>query len=162
MPRCTRRNVLNRARRGFRPQRVRFDRILDLEPEFLEGDGQDHDHDHHHDHEARSRSDHATSNDSHGGLKHYQTRRCNRFAQKRQALDADKFFPWVQDLVQKEGPSILRCKGISPSRRRPALRVPGVHMILDGDHQRPWNMDEKRQSASSSSAQSAGQEDPKG
>jgi G3E family GTPase len=22
----------------------------------------------------------------------------------------------------------------------------GVHMILDGDHQRPWNTDEKRES----------------
>jgi G3E family GTPase len=22
----------------------------------------------------------------------------------------------------------------------------GVHMILDGDHQRPWNKDEKRES----------------
>ena len=31
-------------------------------------------------------------------------------------LDPDKFFPWVQDLVQKEGPSILRCKGSCRSR----------------------------------------------
>src|SRR5208282_214730 len=40
-----------------------LDRILDIEPEFLEGDGRDHDHDHHHDHDH----DH----DHRGGLKHY-------------------------------------------------------------------------------------------
>ena len=29
-----------------------------------------------------------------------------------QPLNPDKFFPWVQNLVQTEGPNILRCKGI--------------------------------------------------
>ena len=52
-------------------------------------------------------------------------------------LDPDKFFPWVQDLVQKEGPSILRCKGILAFKDDPERFVfQGVHMILDGDHQR--------------------------
>ena len=27
-------------------------------------------------------------------------------------LDSDKFFPWVQDLVETEGKDILRSKGI--------------------------------------------------
>ena len=62
-------------------------------------------------------------------------------------LDADKFFPWVQDLVQKEGPSILRCKGILSFKNDDERFVfQGVHMILDGGHQRPWNKDEKRNS----------------
>ena len=62
-------------------------------------------------------------------------------------LNADKFFPWVQDLVQKEGPNILRCKGILAFKdddQRFVLQ--GVHMILDGDHQRPWKDGEKRDS----------------
>ena len=60
-------------------------------------------------------------------------------------LDADKFFPWVQDLVQKEGPSILRCKGILAFKDDDERFVfQGVHMILDGDHQRPWKDDEQR------------------
>ena len=62
-------------------------------------------------------------------------------------LDPDKFFPWVQDLVQKEGPNILRCKGILSFKdddKRFVLQ--GVHMILDGDHQREWKKDEKRTS----------------
>ena len=59
----------------------------------------------------------------------------------------DKFFPWVQDLVAKEGPNILRCKGILSFKDDPERFVfQGVHMILDGDHQRPWRADEKRDS----------------
>jgi len=62
-------------------------------------------------------------------------------------LNPDKFFPWVQNLVQTEGPNILRCKGILSFKdddRRFVFQ--GVHMILDGDHQRPWQDGEKRDS----------------
>jgi G3E family GTPase len=112
-----------------------LDRILDLEPEFLEGDGHDHDHgheDHHHG----------------GGLKHYHDEEMQSVSLRSdKPLDADKFFPWVQDLVQKEGPNILRCKGILAFKDDDERFVfQGVHMILDGDHQRPWNKDEKRDS----------------
>ena len=68
-------------------------------------------------------------------------------------LNPDKFFPWVQDLVQKEGPSILRCKGILSFKDDDERFVfQGVHMILDGDHQRPWKEGEDAQAAPSSSA----------
>ena len=60
-------------------------------------------------------------------------------------LDPDKFFPWVQDLVAKDGPSILRSKGILAFKDDPERFVfQGVHMILDGDHQRPWKEGEER------------------
>jgi G3E family GTPase len=62
-------------------------------------------------------------------------------------LDPDKFFPWVQDLVSKEGQKILRSKGILAFKDDPQRFVfQGVHMILDGDHQRDWQSDEKRES----------------
>jgi G3E family GTPase len=62
-------------------------------------------------------------------------------------LDPDKFFPWVQDLVLKEGPNILRCKGILAFKDDPERFVfQGVHMILDGDHQRRWTDGERRES----------------
>ena len=62
-------------------------------------------------------------------------------------LDPDKFFPWVQNLVQTEGPNILRCKGILSFKNDDDRFVfQGVHMILDGDHQRPWQEGEKRES----------------
>ena len=117
-----------------------LERILHLEPEFLEGDGHDHDHGHGdgHDH----------GHHHHGGLKHYHDEEMQSISLKSdRPLDADKFFPWVQDLVQKEGPNILRCKGILSFKNDDERFVfQGVHMILDGDHQRPWHKDEKRQS----------------
>jgi G3E family GTPase len=124
-----------------------LDRILEIEPEFLEGDGHDHHghdhddhgHDHHHDH------DHAHH---HGGLKHYHDEDMQSISLKTEKpLDPDKFFPWVQNLVQTEGPSILRSKGILSFKNDDQRFVfQGVHMILDGDHQRPWKDGEKRDS----------------
>ena len=119
-----------------------LDRILDIEPEFLEGNGHDHDHGHGHGHD-----DHHHEAD-HGGLKHYHDEEMQSVSLRSdKPLDPDKFFPWVQDLVQKEGPNILRCKGILAFKDDDERFVfQGVHMILDGDHQRPWNKGETRDS----------------
>jgi G3E family GTPase len=120
-----------------------LDRILDLEPDFLGGD--DHDHHHHHEHDHGHDHGHAHA---HGGLKHYHDEEMQSIALHiDKPLDPDKFFPWVQDLVQKEGPNILRCKGILAFKDDDQRFVfQGVHMILDGDHQRPWQAGEKRDS----------------
>ncbi|MGB8186575.1 MAG: GTP-binding protein [Pseudolabrys sp.] len=120
-----------------------LDRILTIEPDFLEGE--DHNHDHHHDH-----GDHAHGAHHHhgNGLKHYHDEDMQSVALRTdKALDPDKFFPWIQDLVAKDGPSILRCKGILSFKDDPERFVfQGVHMILDGDHQRPWRPEEVRDS----------------
>jgi G3E family GTPase len=125
-----------------------LDRILEIEPSFLEGDDHDHDHDHdhHHDH---SHGDHGAHHHHHGsGLKHYHDEDMQSVALRTdKPLNPDKFFPWIQDLVATEGPSILRCKGILAFKDDAERFVfQGVHMILDGDHQRPWKADEKRES----------------
>ncbi len=128
-----------------------LDRILDIEPEFLHGDGHDHDHDHDHahghDHHHGHDHEHGQPH-SHGGLKHYHDEDMQSISLRTdKPLDPDKFFPWVQDLVQKEGPNILRSKGILAFKNDDQRFVfQGVHMILDGDHQRPWGKDEKRES----------------
>jgi G3E family GTPase len=113
-----------------------LDRIIDIEPEFLAGNGHDHDHDHDHGHHHER------------GLKHYHDEDMQSVALSTdKALDPDKFFPWVQDLVAKQGPNILRCKGILAFKDDPERFVfQGVHMILDGDHQKPWQEGEKRES----------------
>jgi len=118
-----------------------LDRILDIEPDFLAGNGHDHDHDHHHDHH-----DHDHHHDH--GMKHYHDEEMHSLSLKTdRSLDPDKFFPWVQDLVAKDGPNILRTKGILSFKDDPERFVfQGVHMILDGDHQRPWQEGEKRES----------------
>lgn len=62
-------------------------------------------------------------------------------------LIADKFFPWIQNLTQTQGPNILRLKGIIAFKGDPdRYVVQGVHMIIEGDHQRPWKEDEKHES----------------
>jgi G3E family GTPase len=96
-----------------------LDRILDIEPDFLE-DG----HHHHHASDIRSFS-----------IRHEGD------------VDPERFMPWIQDLTQTSGPDILRCKGIMAFQNEPRRFVfQGVHMILDGDLQRDWRSDEPRRS----------------
>jgi G3E family GTPase len=121
-----------------------LDRILDIEPKFLEPDEQDHDHDHHHGHDHDGH-DHHHHGDGHG-LKHYHDEDMQSVSlRSERPLNPEKFFPWVQDLVAKDGPKILRCKGILSFKDDPERFVfQGVHMILDGDHQGPWKEGEER------------------
>jgi G3E family GTPase len=118
-----------------------LDRILDVEPKFLEtGNGHDHQHDdhghdHHHDHD-------------HGGLQHFHDEDMKSLSLSTdKALDPEKFFPWIQNLVAQEGQNILRSKGILSFKDDPKrFAFQGVHMMLDGDHQRDWRDSEKRES----------------
>jgi len=128
-----------------------LDRILDIEPKFLEADEHDHDHGHHHDHDHHHDHGHHHGHGDHhhgesSGLKHYHDEDMQSVSlRSEKPLNPDKFFPWVQELVQKEGPHILRCKGILAFKDDPERFVfQGVHMILDGDHQRPWKEGEER------------------
>src|SRR6201747_1100392 len=114
-----------------------LDRILELEPDFLqqsEGHHPDHDH-HHHDH-------------SHGGLKHYHDEDMQSLSlRSAKPLDATKFMPWLQNLVASEGQKILRSKGILAFTGDDDRYVfQGVHMMLEGDHQRAWKDGEPRES----------------
>jgi G3E family GTPase len=120
-----------------------LDRILDIEPAFLDGDSH-HSHDHDHDGHRHDGAHHHHG----GGLKHYHDEEMQSLSlHSERPLDPDRFFPWVQDLVQKEGPNILRCKGIlSFKDDNERFVFQGVHMILDGDHQRPWAAGETRTS----------------
>jgi G3E family GTPase len=121
-----------------------LDRILEIEPQFL--DQGDH---HHHDHEHDDDHHHGGDHRHHGGaLRHYHDEEMQSFSLTSELpLDPDRFFPWVQDLVQRKGLDILRCKGILSFKDDDERFVfQGVHMILDGDHQRPWNENEKRES----------------
>ena len=62
-------------------------------------------------------------------------------------LDPTKFMPWLQELVAQDGAKILRSKGILAFKGDDDRYVfQGVHMMLEGDHQRKWKPDEKRES----------------
>jgi len=62
-------------------------------------------------------------------------------------MNPDRFFPWIQKITQTEGPNILRLKGIIAfAGDEERYVVQGVHMIVEGDHQRPWKDGETRES----------------
>jgi G3E family GTPase len=120
-----------------------LDRILDIEPDFLEpGDEHDHDHHHHHDHDHHHHHDHGH------GLKHYHDEEMQSLSLRSdKPLDPMLFMPWLQNLVQAEGQKILRSKGILAFAGDDDRYVfQGVHMMLEGDHQRKWKDGEKRES----------------
>src|SRR5689334_6360128 len=122
-----------------------LDRILDIEPDFLEVDDHDHDHDHHHHHGH----DHHHHDHDHGhGLKHYHDEDMQSLSLRTdKPLDPTKFMPWLQNLVATEGQKILRSKGILAFTGDDDRYVfQGVHMMLEGDHQRKWKDGEPRES----------------
>ncbi len=83
----------------------------------------------------------------HGGLKHYHDEDMQSVALKLGEVDPEKFMPWINDLTQRDGPKILRSKGILAFKDEPKRFVfQGVHMILDGDLQRDWKASETRES----------------
>ena len=114
-------------------------RIMEIEPEFLEPahgepghvhdehcdeDDHHHGHDHHHDDDIR-------------GLSFRLDRPVN----------GEKVTRWLNDLLAAQGPDILRAKGIvnvAGEDRR--LVFQAVHMMLEGDLQRPWRDGEPRES----------------
>ena len=133
-------------------------RILELEPAFLgeEQHGHDHDaHDHHghdhHDHGHDHHHDHGHGHlqaHGHGGLKHYHDEEMASLSVTIDGdVDPEKFLPWIQEYVQREGGDILRSKGILAFKDEPRRFVyQGVHMMMDGDLQREWKPGETRTS----------------
>ena len=124
-----------------------LDRILDIEPDFLVTEDHDHD-DHDHDHHDRDHHEHHEQEHRHRGLKHYHDEDMQSVAVRLEGdVDPAKFMPWINRLTQEQGPKILRCKGIVAMKGDPNRFVfQGVHMMLDGDSQREWRADEKRES----------------
>jgi G3E family GTPase len=95
-------------------------RALDLEPHLLDAD----EHDHEHEIDIQSVSLSST-----------------------QPLDANRVTAWLQGLLQQKGQDILRMKGILDVRNRnERLVFQAIHMVMEGDFQRPWKEGEKRYS----------------
>jgi G3E family GTPase len=116
-----------------------LERILDLEPEFLNpphGEaGHVHDEDCEHDHD-HAHHDHRHDDDIKGVALTFDA-----------PMNGEAVSRWLNELLAAQGPDILRAKGIlSVSREDRRLVFQAVHMILEGDLQRPWRPDETRTS----------------
>jgi G3E family GTPase len=124
-------------------------RIEEIEPDFLnpahgeaghvhdEHCDDDHHGEHgHHDHHAH---DHDEHDHGHGGhdIEASGIRGISLTAHK--PLNANRVTAWLNEVLQAQGPDILRAKGIldvAGEDRR--LVFQAVHMILEGDFQGPW------------------------
>ncbi|MBK3745559.1 GTP-binding protein [Paraburkholderia aspalathi] len=147
-------------------------RALENDPHFLDHDHPDHEcgpdcdhheHEHHaHDHK-HDHADHTCGPDcdhdhghghghNHGHAQHDHASPIHDVTVMSVSLrtgdvDPAKFFPWIQAVTQEQGPNILRLKGIIALKDDPdRYVVQGVHMIIEGDHQRAWKHNEKRES----------------
>ncbi|MBC7283883.1 GTP-binding protein [Hoeflea sp.] len=130
-------------------------RALDNDPHFLDHDDPDHacgpdcDHDHHdhhgHDHHGHAHHDHADHDHAAPSAIHDLT--IQSVSLRGGPLNPKRFFPWIEKITQLEGPNILRLKGIIAFEDdADRYVIQGVHMIVEGDHQRPWKDGEKRES----------------
>lgn len=125
-------------------------RALENDPHFLDHDHPDHvcgpdcDHDHEHHHHDH---DHDHHHHDHGELSDIHDVGVKSVSLRAGEMDPKKFFPWIQKTTQMDGPNILRLKGIIAFKDDPERYVvQGVHMIIEGDHQRAWKEGEKRES----------------
>ena len=137
-------------------------RITELEPDFLnpahgeaghvhdehcghEGhDHHDHGHDHGHDHDHRHDHDHGHGH-IHDHVAESGIKGISLTADR--PLNGARVTAWLNDVLQAQGPDILRAKGIldvAGEDRR--LVFQAVHMILEGDFQGPWRDVDKRYS----------------
>lgn len=137
-------------------------RVLDEDPEFLASaeaahdehvcgpdcDHDHHDHDHHgHDHHGHDHHDHGQGHHHHGEAALIHDVTVVSVSLRGGEIDQARFFPWIQNLTQTEGPNILRLKGILAFRNdSDRYVIQGVHMIIEGDHQRAWRDGEARES----------------
>ena len=93
-------------------------RVLEREPEFLNGEARKHEHDG----DISSVSLTATK-----------------------PLDGDRLTAWLRALLAEKGQNILRAKGILDIKgRNERLAIQAVHMMMEGDFQRAWSPDERR------------------
>jgi G3E family GTPase len=94
-----------------------LDRVLEIEPHFLE---EEHEHEH---------DDHVTSFSLVSDV----------------PLDPRRFLPWIEQTTQHFGIDMLRMKGIVAfPGDDDRFVVQAVHMLLEGGHQRAWRSDERR------------------
>ncbi|MCZ4291869.1 CobW family GTP-binding protein [Hoeflea alexandrii] len=128
-------------------------RALENDPHFLDHDHPDHacgpdcDHDHHHHDHAHDHHGHGHDHHDHAAPSDIHDLTIQSVSLRAGPVNPQRFFPWIEKITQLEGPNILRLKGIIAFEGDDDRYViQGVHMIVEGDHQRPWKEGEKRES----------------
>ncbi|MBE7218632.1 MAG: GTP-binding protein [Caulobacteraceae bacterium] len=142
--------VIHRAERADVPLdrllgRGAFDlqRVVELEPDFLNPPHGEPGHVH----DAHCGHDHGRDDHDHGARGHDHADQSIRgiALTLERPLDGNKVTAWLDRTLQAQGPDILRAKGILEVKGEDRRLVfQAVHMILEGELQRPWREDERR------------------
>jgi G3E family GTPase len=122
-------------------------RVTELQPDFLNpphgeaGHVHDehcgHDHDHHHDGHGH---DHIHDHVAESGISSISLT-------SERPVDANRVTAWLNNVLQTQGPDILRAKGILDVKGEDRRLVfQAVHMILEGDFLAEWRDSERRYS----------------
>jgi G3E family GTPase len=133
-----------------------LERIVDLEPAFLNPEhgepghvhseaceADDHDHHHHHGHDH----DHGEPTTGPRGHTHEDQDIQSVALSLDRPLDGVLVTRWLNEVLQTQGPDILRAKGILDVKGEDRRLVfQAVHMILEGDFQKAWRPEERRYS----------------
>ncbi|RZI98239.1 MAG: GTP-binding protein, partial [Brevundimonas sp.] len=132
-----------------------LERINEVRPDFVnpphgaEGHvhGDDCGHDHGHDHHGHDHHDHDHDHDHHHGPRghdHGDDIKGIALSLDR-PLDGQRFTQWLDKLLGEQGQNILRAKGIIDVKGEDQRMVfQAVHMILEGELQKPWGDKERR------------------
>lgn len=140
-----------------------LDRLLDMDPEFLEDDTTHHEHHHHehecdatctdehhhHDHKCDASCSHEGDHHSHLDHKH-DTSVTSVGIVADGSVDMQKLNGWLSKLLQERGPDLFRSKGILSIAGSDDKHVfQGVHQLLQFSSSaegagRPWQPEEKR------------------
>ena len=138
-------------------------RILELDPHFLEDHDHHHHHDHDHDHDHHGHDHHhhhgedchddhcddPTHDHSHRG--HAHPRHADDIFSVATVIDGpvdpEKFRSWISGILQTQGQNILRAKGVmSIDGAEQRFVFQAVHMLADSTWGQNWRKGEKRQS----------------
>ncbi|ODT88916.1 GTP-binding protein [Phenylobacterium sp. SCN 70-31] len=134
-------------------------RVTELQPDFLNPphgeaghvhdehcDHDHHDHHHGHDHHEHSHGHHDHDHDHiHDHVAESGIRSVSLTADRQ--VDGNRITAWLNNVLQTQGPDILRAKGILDVKGEDRRLVfQAVHMILEGDFQAPWRDGDKRYS----------------
>jgi G3E family GTPase len=129
-------------------------RVTELQPDFLNpahgepghvhDEDCDHDHDHHHHDHDDHHHDHGHAH-IHDHVAESGIRSIALSADR--PIDANRVTAWLNNVLQVQGPDILRAKGILDIKGEDRRLVfQAVHMILEGDFQGEWKPGDNRYS----------------
>lgn len=123
-----------------------LERILQLEPDFLQAAARGHGHDHEHDHEHEEGHEdvHKHAHESEHDHVHDSSVVSVGIAAPGEC-DGRKLNTWLGRLLQEQGQDIFRMKGVFAVKgHAERIVLQGVHMWMQGDRGRAWAEGEER------------------